>query len=136
MKKKKKKNSEDHLIKYLKIFQKKKVKEILPDFGFILDRRAHGGVIFCPGQKVFEEWKENFLKRFEKLCNELRPYILKNKTRVSDPISREKQVVAKLYYLADEGRMGNVTNFFGIWKSKVSNIIRSVTLENFSLVSI
>ena len=45
---------------------------------------------FCAGQKVSEEWKENFRmsqESFGKLCTELRPYILKNKTRFRDRIS-------------------------------------------------
>ena len=41
---------------------------------------------------------------FEKLCIKLRPSIQKNK-EFRDPVSVEKQVVAGLYYLADEGRM-------------------------------
>ena len=85
---------------------------------------------FCAGQKVSEEWKENFhtsQESFEKLCTELRPYSQKNKTRFWDPISVEKQVAATLYYLADEGRLRNVTNSFGIGKSTVFKIIRRVT---------
>ena len=42
---------------------------------------------------------------FEKLCTEMRPYIQKNKSRLRDPISVEKQMAARLYYLVDEGRM-------------------------------
>ena len=42
---------------------------------------------------------------FEKLCTEMRPYIQKNKSRLGDPISVEKQMAARLYYLVDEGRM-------------------------------
>ena len=64
---------------------------------------------------------------FGKLCTELRPYILKNKTRFRDRISVEKQVAATLYYLADESRMRKVANSFGIGKSTVSEIIRRVT---------
>ena len=85
---------------------------------------------FWAGQKVSEEWKENFCtsqESFEKLCTELRPYIQKNKTRFHDPISVEKQVAATLYYLADEDRMWKVANSFGIGKSTVSKIIRLAT---------
>ena len=63
---------------------------------------------------------------FEKLYTELRPYIQKNKTRFRDPISVKKQVAAILYYLADEDSMRAMANSFGIGKSTVSKIIRSV----------
>ena len=36
-------------------------------------------------------------------------------------------MVATLYYLADEGRMRKLSNFFGIEKLTVSKIIRRVT---------
>ena len=39
----------------------------------------------------------------------------------------EKQVVATLYYLADEGRMRKVSIVFGIGKSTVSKVRRHVT---------
>ena len=60
---------------------------------------------------------------FEKLFTMLRPCIQKYK-RFRDPISVEKQVVAVLYYLADEGRMRKVASSFGIGKSTISKIIR------------
>ena len=75
---------------------------------------------------------------FEKLCIKLRPSIQKNKG-FRDPVSVEKQVVAALYYLADEGRIQKVANSFGIEKWTISKIIKSVfffALEKFSLVSI
>ena len=45
---------------------------------------------FWAGQKVCEEWKENFRmsqESFEKLCTELRLHIQKNKTTFRDPTS-------------------------------------------------
>ena len=80
---------------------------------------------FCAGQKVSEEWKENFhipQENFEKLCTKRRPYIQKNKG-FQDPISVEKQVAAA-YYLADGCRMRKVANSCGIEKSTISKIIR------------
>ena len=62
---------------------------------------------------------------FEKLCIKLRPSIQKNKG-FRDPVSVEKQVVAALYYLADEGRMRIVANSYGIEKWTISKIIRHV----------
>ena len=41
-----------------------------------------------------------------------------------DPISVEKQGVAALDYLADEGRMQKVTNFLAIGKSAILKITR------------
>ena len=64
---------------------------------------------------------------FEKLCGALRPYMQKNCTRFSGPVSVEKQVTATLYYLAEEGRMRKVSNVFGIGKSTISKVIRRVT---------
>ena len=62
---------------------------------------------------------------FEKLCIKLRPSIQENK-RFRDRVSLEKQVAAALYYLADEGRVRKVANFFGIEKWTISKIIRRV----------
>ena len=83
------------------------------------------------GNKVIdEEWKENFRmtkESFFALCDELRPFIMKNTTQFRKPVSVEKQVAVTLYYLADEGRMRKIANSFGIGKSTVSEIIRRVT---------
>ena len=52
------------------------------------------------------EWKTNFRMcraNFMALCDELRPYIEKQTTRVMQPISVETQVGITLYYLSDEG---------------------------------
>ena len=59
---------------------------------------------------------------FEKLCIKLRPSIQENK-RFRDRVSLEKQVAAALYYLADEGRVRKVANFFGMEKWIISKII-------------
>ena len=61
------------------------------------------------------------------LCDELRPYIMKNTTQMRKPIDVEKQVAVILYYLADEGRMRETVNAFGIAKCTVSKIIYRVT---------
>ena len=58
------------------------INEIPRDFGFHLDRLAHGGIIFAPVRKSLRTRKKNFLmhqESFEKLCAKLRPYIQKNK---------------------------------------------------------
>ena len=53
---------------------------------------------------VHEEWKENFRmskQSFDKLCNELHPYIEKQQTNMRSPVDVRKQVALTLYYLAD-----------------------------------
>ena len=109
---------------------KKKAKRNSPRFWIRPGQTRSWWDNFCAGQKVSEEWKENFRmsqESFEKLCTVLRPYIQKNKTRFRDPISVEKQVAATLYYLVDEGKKRKVANSFVIGKLTVSKIIRRVT---------
>ena len=62
---------------------------------------------------------------FEKLRIEVRPSVQKNKG-FQDPVSVEKQVAAGLYDLANEGRMREVANSFGIEKWTISKTIRRV----------
>ena len=64
---------------------------------------------------------------FYMLCEELRPYLTKQTTKLRKPASVETQVAATLYYLADEGRMRKVSNSFGLGKATVSKVIRRVT---------
>eukprot|EP00112_Aurelia_sp_Birch-Aquarium-sp1_P016418 Seg3721.2 transcript_id=Seg3721.2/GoldUCD/mRNA.D3Y31 product="Protein ALP1-like" protein_id=Seg3721.2/GoldUCD/D3Y31 len=66
--------------------------------------------------------KENFFK----LCDEIRPYLTKQRTAMREPLSVEKQVAVTLYYLADEGRYRKVGNAFGISRSTVSVVLRKV----------
>ena len=42
------------------------------------------------------------------LCEELRPYLTKQTTKLQKPVSVETQVAVTLYYSADEGRMRKV----------------------------
>ena len=80
------------------------------------------------GQKVSQEWKENFRMpqdSFEELCIKLKPYIQKKKG-FRDPISVAKQVATTLYYLADKGKMRKVANSFSIGKSTLSKINKRV----------
>ena len=79
---------------------------------------------------ALEEWRENFRMSeasFYMLCEELRPYLTKQTTKLRKPVSVETQVAATLYYLADEGRMRKVSNSFGLGKATVSKVIRRVT---------
>ena len=39
-----------------------------------------------------------------KLCDKVRPFLLRQSTNMRSPISVEKQVAVTLYYLSDEGR--------------------------------
>jgi len=78
---------------------------------------------------VAEEWRENFRmskENFMKLCDKVRPFLLKQSTNMRSPISVEKQVAVTLYYLSDEGRYLKVANAFGIGKSTVSETVRRV----------
>lgn len=67
--------------------------------------------------------KENFLK----LCDELRPFLMKKSTNMRSAISVVKQVAVTLVTLSNEGRICNSANAFGIGRSTVSTIIRTVT---------
>ena len=64
---------------------------------------------------------------FYMLCEELRPYLTKQTTKLRKPVSVETQVAVTLYYLAGEGRMRKVSNSFGLGKATVSKVIRRVT---------
>ena len=63
---------------------------------------------------------------FLKLCQQLKPFLIKQVTRFRKPIEVEKQLAITLYYLADEGRFRKVSNAFGVAKSTVSVIVRRV----------
>ena len=79
---------------------------------------------------TLEEWRENFRMSeasFYMLCEELRPYLTKQTTKLRKPVSVETQVAVTLYYLADEGRMRKISNSFGLGKATVSKVIRRVT---------
>ena len=69
--------------------------EIRQSIGCGQHRKVSGGVISAIGQKSLKH-------EFQKLCNELRPYLQKNPTRFRNSIFIEKQVATTLYYLADE----------------------------------
>ena len=62
---------------------------------------------------TLEEWRENFRMSeasFYMLCEELRPYLTKQTTKLRKPVSVKTQVAATLYYLADEGKMRKLSN--------------------------
>ena len=64
---------------------------------------------------------------FYMLCEELRPYLTKQTTKLRKAVSVETQVVVTLYYLADESRTRKVSNSFGLGKATVSKVIHRVT---------
>ena len=73
-----------------------------------------------------EEWKENFRMSkltFFKLCDAVRPFLVKQCTNMRMSVSEEKQVAVTLYYLLDEGRYRKVANAFGLAKCTVSVIV-------------
>ena len=72
-----------------------------------LDRLDHGGILFSPVRKSLRtERSSACLKKVLTVLHDLRPYFQKSKG-FQDLNSVEKQVVATLNYLADEGRSGN-----------------------------
>ena len=81
-----------------------------------------------------DNWFEKFKKKivensFFKLCELIALFISKNTTHMCQPISRETQVAASLYYLSYAELMRETTNSFGnsIGKSSVSCIVKNVT---------
>lgn len=66
-------------------------------------------------------------ENFDKLCDELRPHLRKQRTVMRSPIDVERQVAATLYYLSDEGRLRKTANAFGLSRASTSIIIRRVT---------
>ena len=79
------------------------------------------------GTAVNEEYKEKFRMRkenFEKLCNELRPYIERQSTNMRNCIDVETQVAVYLYYTSDGGRLRKTANAFGLSRASVSGIVR------------
>ena len=60
------------------------------------------------------------------LCDELRPIIERETTRMKQPLSVETQVGITLYYFSDEGRYRKVANTFGVARSSVSKTVGSV----------
>ena len=84
---------------------------------------------FITNVVVPEDWKENFrMSRvtFLSLCEELKPLIERQSTRMRMPIEVDRQVALTLYYLADEGRMRKTANSFGISRPSVSITVRRV----------
>ena len=77
-----------------------------------------------------EDWKKNFRmtrQEFNKLCDELRPYISPNpKSPNRRALSVEKKVALTLYYLKDTGSMWMTANTFGIHQSTVSKVVFEV----------
>ena len=77
-----------------------------------------------------EKWRENFQlskTTFNKLCNELRPFLQKKRTCMRAPLDVKTRVAITLYYSCDEGRCREVANAFGIGRSTVSIFIKEVT---------
>ena len=77
---------------------------------------------FVKDEVLPDEWKDHFRtskESFYILCDELRPYTMKNTTQMRQPID--------VYYLVDEGRMRKTANAFGTAKCTVFKIIYRVT---------
>ena len=72
-------------------------------------------------------------KSFYGLCDMLRPYLEKKRTRLGTPISAEAQVGSFLFYNSDDDRYRKTANAFGISRASISEIIRraSYTVTTF-----
>ena len=84
---------------------------------------------YLNGVSPESEWKNNFRMsrgNFMELCDELRPIIERETTRMKQPLSVETQVGITLYYFSDEGRYIKVANTFGVARSSVSKTVGSV----------
>eukprot|EP00794_Sanderia_malayensis_P010318 gene10318-11389_t len=92
------------------------------------------------GKAVASEWKENLRMSkpsFDKLCNQVGPYISSQVTNTRQPLSVQTQLALTLYYLSDGGRMRKTANAFGGGLSTVSKIVAKVTKAiSLSLVDI
>lgn len=53
------------------------------------------------------------LMSFFCFCNQLRPHLERQVTLTRQPVDVEKQVVANLYYLSDEGCLRKIANVIG-----------------------
>ena len=71
-------------------------------------------------------------KSFYSLCDMLRPYLEKNRTRLRTPIFVEVEVSSFLYYINDEGRYRKTVNAFGISRASISGIVRRVSYPMLS----
>ena len=81
------------------------------------------------GVMLEDEWKENLRmskSSFFKLCDAVRPFLVKQCRNMRMPVSVEKQVAVTLYYLSDESRYRKVANAFRLAKCTVSMIVRRV----------
>ena len=118
---------------------KRRVNDIPWDFRFDLDRLAPWWDNFCAGQKVSEEWKENFhmpQESFDKLCAKPRPYIQQNKG-FRDPISVEKQVTATFTLPMKVGYENlQILLVWGNQQFRKLSCVFVFTLESFSLASL
>ena len=51
-------------------------------------------------------------KNFQKLCDELRPFITGKETAMVLPVSAETKIALTLYYISDAGRMRKTASAF------------------------
>ena len=85
---------------------------------------------FITNKVTESESKDNFRmsrKSFLELCNMLRQYPVKKRTRLRTPISIDGQVGSFSYYISDESRYRKTANTSGISRASISGIIRSVS---------
>ena len=69
------------------------------------------------GSFTHEEWMENFRvskETFLYLCNQLRPFIARDDTKLRQAVSTEKRVAITLWCLATNSDYGTVGHLFGV----------------------
>ena len=63
---------------------------------------------------------------FYKLCDQLQPYLQKQRTIMRELLATDTRVAITLYYLADEDRYRKVANSFGIGRSSFCSSAENV----------
>ena len=65
-------------------------------------------------------WRENLRMTkdtFEKVCNEVKPYITRQVTRFRQPVSVEARVAITIWRLSTNIEFRTIANLFGLGKS-------------------
>ena len=69
-------------------------------------------------------WRENVrMSNFEFVCNELRPFVQRQVTRLREPISVEVRVAVTLWRLATNAEYRTIAVLFGLGRSTVCEIV-------------
>ena len=93
--------------------------------------KPRSGSFWCIAENQWNDndWVENLRMShhtFEKLCEELAPFIQRRDTNYRKAISVRERVAITLYRLADTASYRTVSNLFGVGKSTVCQIVIEV----------